>query len=117
MAHNPKENTMAETPQVVKDKLLHDFNEVVADTEQLLKSVAAAGGEKSQALRANVEQSLKLAKEKLRDIQDEATERTRAAAKKTDEYVHDHPWQSLAVVAGVAAVIGVVLGLLLNRRS
>jgi ElaB/YqjD/DUF883 family membrane-anchored ribosome-binding protein len=108
---------MVDTTQVAKEKLLHDFNEVVSDTEQLLKSVAAAGGEKTQALRANVEQSLKLAKEKLRDIQDEAVDRTRVAARKTDEYVHDHPWQSLAVVAGVAAVIGVVLGLLLNRRS
>jgi len=117
MHHKPKENAMTDTPQVAKDKLLHDFNEVVADTELLLKSVAAAGGEKTQALRANVEQSLKLAKERLREIQEDAAERTRAAAKKTDEYVHDHPWQSLAVVAAVAAVVGVVLGLLLNRRS
>jgi len=117
MAYNPKENAMTDTTQVAKEKLLHDFNEVVADTEQLLKSVAAVGGEKTQALRANVEQSLKVAKEKLREIQEDAAERTRAAAKKTDEYVHDHPWQSLAVVAGVSAVMGVVLGLLLNRRS
>jgi Uncharacterized conserved protein len=61
---------MTDTTQVAKEKLLHDFNEVVADTEQLLKSVAAVGGEKTQALRANVEQSLKVAKEKLRDIQE-----------------------------------------------
>ena len=108
---------MKDTTQVAREKLLQDFNEVVADTEQLLKSVANAGGEKTQALRANVEQSLKLAKEKLLEIQEETVERTRAAAKKTDEYVHDHPWQSLAVVAGVSAVVGVVLGLLLNRRS
>ena len=103
--------------QVTKDKLLKDFNEVVSDTEQLLKSVASAGNEKTQALKANVEQSLKLAKERLRELQDDAVDRTRAAAKRTDEYVHANPWQSIGVAAAVAAVVGIVLGLLLNRRS
>ncbi len=103
--------------QVGKDKLLHDFNEVITDTEQLLKSVASVGSEKTQALKANVEQSLKLAKERLRELQDDAVHRTRAAAKRTDQYVHDNPWQSLGIVAGIAAVVGIVLGLLLNRRS
>lgn len=103
--------------QVAREKLLNDFNEVVSDTEQLLKSVASAGGEKTQALRTNVEQSLKLAKERLREIQEGAAERTRAAAKATDEYVHVHPWQSIGIAAGIAAVLGLVLGLLLNRRT
>lgn len=100
-----------------RDKLVHDFNEVVADTEQLLKSVASAGGEKTQALRANVEQSLAVARERLKELQQEAAERTRAAATRADRYVHDNPWQSLGIVAAVAAVLGVVLGLLLNRRD
>ena len=102
---------------VAREKLLHDFNEVVADTEQLLKSVAAAGGEKTQALRTSVEQSLKVAKDRLRELQDQALERGRAAAKNADEYVHENPWRSMAIVAGISAVIGIVLGLLLNRRT
>jgi ElaB/YqjD/DUF883 family membrane-anchored ribosome-binding protein len=103
--------------QVARDKLLKDFNEVVSDTEQLLKSVASAGNDKAQTLKANVEQSLKLAKDRLRELQDEAVDRTRVAAKRTDEYVHTNPWQSIGIAAGVAAVIGIVLGLLLNRRT
>lgn len=102
--------------QVAKEKLLHDFNEVVTDTEMLLKSVASAGGEKTQALRASVEQNLKLAKERLSEFQDTAIERTRAAAKATDEYVHVNPWQSIAIAAGFGAIVGIVVGLLLNRR-
>jgi ElaB/YqjD/DUF883 family membrane-anchored ribosome-binding protein len=101
----------------VSGKLLKDFNEVVSDTEQLLKSVTSAGNEKTQALKANVEQSLKLAKERLHELQDEAVDRTRAAAKRTDEYVHANPWQSIGVAAAIAAVAGIVLGLLLNRRD
>jgi ElaB/YqjD/DUF883 family membrane-anchored ribosome-binding protein len=102
--------------QVAKDKLVNDFNAVVSDTEQLLKSVASAGGERTQALRANVEQNLRLAKERLNEFQDAAVQRTRAAAKATDEYVHTNPWQSIAIAAGLGAIIGIVVGLLLNRR-
>ena len=102
--------------KVAKEKLLQDFNEVVSDTEQLLKSVASAGGEKTQALRTSVEQNLKLAKERLNQFEHAAVERTRAAAKATDEYVHTNPWQSIAIAAGFGAILGIVVGLLLNRR-
>lgn len=107
---------MTDTTQLAREKLLKDFNDVVADTEQLLKSVAAAGGEKAQGVRAEVEKRLEAAKQRLHEMEATALERTRAAAQATDEYVHAKPWQSIAIVAGIAAVIGIVLGLLLNRR-
>lgn len=102
--------------QAAREKLREDFNEVVADTEQLLKTIATTGGEKTQALRESVEQKLKAARERLRELEEDALVRARAAAKATDAYVHGHPWQSIAIVAGIAAVIGIVVGLLLNRR-
>jgi ElaB/YqjD/DUF883 family membrane-anchored ribosome-binding protein len=107
---------MVQSTGVSRDKLIGDFNAVISDTEQLLKSLAAAGGEKSTALRASVEQNLKAARERLDELQVAALERTRAAAKATDEYVRDNPWQSMAVVGGLAALAGFVVGLLLNRR-
>jgi ElaB/YqjD/DUF883 family membrane-anchored ribosome-binding protein len=36
--------------------------------------------------------------------------RTRAAAKATDEYVHMHPWKAIGVAAGVGLVIGMLIG-------
>lgn len=101
---------------VTKDKLIEDFNAVISDTEQLLKSVAATGGEKAIALRASVEQNLKTARERLQNLEQAAAEKTRAAAKVTDEYVHVHPWQSIGIAAGISAIVGVVIGLLLNRH-
>jgi ElaB/YqjD/DUF883 family membrane-anchored ribosome-binding protein len=41
--------------EATKDQLIEQFNVVVAETEQLLKSVADAGGEKAGALRASVD--------------------------------------------------------------
>jgi ElaB/YqjD/DUF883 family membrane-anchored ribosome-binding protein len=101
---------------VTKDQLIEEFNTVVAETAQLLKSVANAGGEKAGAVRASVEQNLAIAKDRLRNLQQAATEKTQAAAQATDEYVHEHPWQAIGIAAGLNVVIGVAIGLLLNRR-
>jgi ElaB/YqjD/DUF883 family membrane-anchored ribosome-binding protein len=101
---------------VTKDQLIEQFNEVVTEAEQLIKSVATAGGEQAGAVRAGAEQGLAKARDRLRDLQHAATDRVEAAAKTTDAYVHEHPWQSIGVAAGVAVVASVVIGLLLNRR-
>lgn len=101
---------------VTKDQLIEEFNAVVADTEQLLKSMAAAGGEKASALRESAEQKLAVTKDRLRSLQHSVSERAGAAAKSTDEYAHEHPWQVIGIAAGLAAAVGVALGLLLNRR-
>ena len=102
--------------EVTKDQLIEEFHGVVTETEQLLKSVATAGGEKADALRTGVEQNLARAKERLHGYQQAAADRTRAAAKATDAYVHEHPWKALGAAAGLNVVLGVVLVLLLNRR-
>jgi ElaB/YqjD/DUF883 family membrane-anchored ribosome-binding protein len=100
------------TPEVTKEKLISDFKVVVADAEALLKASAGQGGEALAAVRSRVEQSLKVAKEKMLDVEEELLQKTKAAAKATDEYVHDHPWHAV----GIAAGIGLVVGMLIGRR-
>ena len=102
--------------QAARDKLLEDVSVVIADSEQLLKAMASAGGEKAQALRGDLERKLAVARERLDEIEEMARARAREAAKQADEYVHENPWQSLAIGAAVAALVGVLVGLLLNRR-
>lgn len=97
-------------------QLIDEFNTLVGETEQLLKYVANAGGEGAGALRASVEKNLSIAKHRLQNLQQAATQKTRAAAQATDEYVHESPWQAIGIAAGLSIVIGVVTGLLLNRR-
>ena len=78
--------------------------------------MANAGGEKAGAVRASVEENLAIATDRLRNLQQALTEKTRAAAQATDEYVHEHLWQAIGIAAGLNVVIGVVIGLMLNRR-
>ncbi len=102
--------------QVAKTRLLNDFHEIVADTEQLLKAVQSAGGDKAHALREGLEHKLKGVRERLDQLEATAARRARAATRATDEYVHVHPWQSITIATAVGGVVGVMVGLLLNRR-
>lgn len=104
--------TRSATTEVTKEKLISDFKVVVADAEALLKASAGQGGEALAAVRARVQDSLTVAKSKMLEAEEELLEKTKAAAKATDEYVHDHPWHAV----GVAAGIGLVIGMLIGRR-
>ena len=102
-------NTNAEV-DVTKEKLISDFKVVVADAEALLKASAGQGGEALASVRARVEDSLAAAKTKMLEAEEELLEKTKAAAKATDEYVHDHPWHAVGIAAGVGLVIGMLIG-------
>jgi|GraSoi_2013_40cm_1033754.scaffolds.fasta_scaffold111006_2 ElaB/YqjD/DUF883 family membrane-anchored ribosome-binding protein len=94
------------------EQLVDDFNKVVTDTEALLRALASVPGEKTASLRASVEENLGAAKKRVRELRGAAVEKTAAAARATDEYVHDNPWP----VIGVAAAVGLIVGLLLSDR-
>lgn len=98
--------------QLDKDQLINEFKAVVADAEALIKATANTGDTQLADLRAKAEESLRIAKDKMIDIQTEVVARTKAAARATDDYVHENPWRSI----GFAASLGVVVGLLISRR-
>jgi ElaB/YqjD/DUF883 family membrane-anchored ribosome-binding protein len=103
---------MDSTDIVTRDKLVSDLKVVVSDAEELLKLTAGQAGEKVAALRDKIQQGLTQAKSKLVELEGKAVEKTKAAARATDAYVHENPWKSVGVAAGV----GFLLGLLIGRR-
>lgn len=98
--------------EVTTDQLVADLKTVVEDAEALLRATSALTGEKIQEVRARAEESLRQAKVRLGEVEEEALRRAREIADAADEYVHENPWQSV----GIAAGIGLVVGLLLARR-
>jgi ElaB/YqjD/DUF883 family membrane-anchored ribosome-binding protein len=98
--------------EVTSEQLLTDFKVVVADAEALLKATANQDGEKLAEVRAKAEESLRVVKARMVDAQEALLAKTRAAAKATDVYVHENPWNAI----GIAAGIGLVLGFLIGRR-
>jgi ElaB/YqjD/DUF883 family membrane-anchored ribosome-binding protein len=103
---------MSEAKVVNKDQLIADMKVVVADAEELLRATASQAGEKVTALRGKIEDNLVKARASLADAQAAVIEKAKEAGHATDEYVHDNPWKSV----GIAAGIGLVIGLLIGRR-
>ena len=99
-----------------KEKLIKEFDSVVDQTQHLLKSVTAAGTGQADALKASVEDTFAAASERLVKIRTDALEQVGGAARATDEYVQGNPWRAVGIVAGLAAVTGLLAGLLLARR-
>jgi ElaB/YqjD/DUF883 family membrane-anchored ribosome-binding protein len=100
------------TPEVTTDQLVADLKTVMQDAEALLRATSAQTGEKIQEVRARAEASLRQAQVRLGQLEDEALKRAREVADATEDYVRENPWQSV----GIAAGIGLLLGLILSRR-
>ncbi len=97
--------------EVSKEKLMQDFRLVVTDAEELLRATAGIAGEKVSAARERIQENLAAAKVRLNEAESALIEKTEYAAKATDEYVHDNPWKAI----GVAASVGVIVGMLIGR--
>lgn len=95
-----------------ENKLYEDLQAVVRSAEDLLRATSTQTGEKLQEARARAEESLRIARARISEIEQEGVRRAREAAGATEAYVRENPWQSL----GVAAGIGLLLGLLVRRR-
>ncbi|WP_293765010.1 DUF883 family protein [uncultured Aquitalea sp.] len=95
-----------------KEQLLEDVREVLASTEDLLGAASDEGGEKARELRKRVAENLKVAKARLVEAEQVIVGKAKVAAKATDNYVHENPWKSIGIAAGV----GFLLGMLVSRR-
>ena len=97
---------------VTTEQLVDDLKVVMRDAEALIKATSTQTGEKIAEVRARAEESLRQAKVRLVEVEEEALRRAREVAEATEEYVRENPWQSLGIAAGV----GLVLGILIARR-
>lgn len=100
------------TKSSTRDKLLDDLRTVVSDAEQWLRQGSHLTGEEFLAAKERFERTLRIAKDDLVKLEETVVEKTKQAAKATDEYVHENPWKSV----GLGVAIGVVVGMLISRK-
>jgi ElaB/YqjD/DUF883 family membrane-anchored ribosome-binding protein len=91
------------------DRLMSDLRAVLEDAEALLTATAGQAGERIQKARERATETVKQARERLGEAQDQVVKQAKYAAKHTDRYVHDNPWQAVGIAAGVAFIIGVLV--------
>jgi len=106
---------MSDTGHVLRDgkkQLAKDFQAVVDDAEELLRHAARSTGEGYDEARARLEKALDAARTEIKSMEDAVTDGAKRAARATDGYVHEHPWEAIGIGAG----IGLLLGMLIARR-
>jgi ElaB/YqjD/DUF883 family membrane-anchored ribosome-binding protein len=92
-----------------KEKLIADMKVVVADAEEILRATAGVAGEKMAELRVRIGESLQDAKLRLEDAEAIVIDKTKAAAMAADDYVNENPWQAVGIAAGVGLLLGVII--------
>ena len=102
----------AQPVSVTGERLIAQVKALAYDVEELLKATADQTGARIAAARARAEASLRRAQEDAAQAGREVGRHARIAARATDRYARDNPWQ----LAGLALVVGFALGYL-GRRS
>lgn len=103
---------MSEMTDASREKMMADLRLVLTDAEELLRLAATDAGEKFSDVRARMGERVTAARARFTELEGSVLEKARETAKRTDAYVHEHPWESV----GVAAGIGLLVGLLIGRR-
>lgn len=97
---------------LAKCRITGDIKTVIGDSEDLLKAAANVSGEGFAVAREKFEGKIRSAKTRLAEAAQPAIDKARETAAATDDYVRDHPWKTI----GVAAAVGVLIGILTARR-
>ena len=95
-----------------RDQLMNDLKSVISDAEGWLRNSSLTGDD-LRAAKEKFERTLSSAKDNVIYYQGAVVEKTKEAAKATDEYVHENPWRSVAI----GATIGLLLGVAISRKD
>lgn len=91
----------------VGDGTADDVRALLKDLEVALKE---GKNDDVGALRARIEGRLADARSTLDDVQSGIRQKITAVATTTDDYVRDRPWETVGAVAGLAFLLGIIVG-------
>src|SRR5688572_20813845 len=92
-----------------------ELNRVVAQAEELLKTLGEEGGAAAEAVRQRVLRTVSQAKVRLAEAGDRVRGAATDAARNTDAYVHENPWRAIAYGAAIGAAFALIATALSRR--
>lgn len=101
---------MPEVADSSKQKFVSDMKVVVSDAEEILRATAGVAGERMVDLRERIGERLRDAKLRIADAEAALVDKTKAAARATDDYVNENPWQAVGIAAGIGLLLGIIIG-------
>jgi len=99
--------------RAAKDYANGQINSFIANVEDLTHALKDVDTPEIARVKAKVKIALAAAKSAMSDGAAQVRSQARQVTKTTDTYVRDNPWQ----VVGIAALIGIPVGILATRRS
>ena len=94
---------------VTSEDLYEQLQTVIRETEALLQASASYAGDKVGQTRERAGETLRSAKARLADMQEDLSDRADDYFKTGRRYVRSNPWQSVGIAAGIGLVLGALL--------
>lgn len=95
------------------DKVSTEFSHFLSDIEDLVKASTSVTGEELEQVRAKINDSISAAKASINHTSATVSGAAKKSAAVANTYAHEKPWQVIAA----SALVGIVFGALLARRS
>lgn len=95
-----------------REKLAENLKQMVSEADNLLAKAERSGTDQLKTAREKFDTQLRHAKDELRRLENKALDQAKHAARVTDHAVQDHPYAAMGLAAGV----GVLIGMLISRR-
>ena len=96
----------------IKRSAAPEFADLIADVEDLVQKVGHIADVEVTQVRERLREKIAVAKDSLAKEGIQIVAVARNAAGAADDYVHENPWKS----TGMAALAGIVLGLIIFRK-
>jgi ElaB/YqjD/DUF883 family membrane-anchored ribosome-binding protein len=93
--------------------ITQEFQNFVADMEDLIKASTSLTGDDLARAKANLAARVAAAKAFVEEMPGAISDRARNTVKVADDYVREQPWQAM----GMTAAVGLLIGFLLGRRG
>jgi ElaB/YqjD/DUF883 family membrane-anchored ribosome-binding protein len=107
-----KPSSPVEHSEISSEQLIGDFKALMADAEALIKATASHEDGAIAAVRSKASETLANAKENLSMLEGPLVDKAKVMAQGADDFVHRNPWEAV----GVAAGLGLLIGLLIRRH-
>ncbi len=92
-----------------RERVIADLKMLMRDSEDLLKATAGDVSEKAKEARTRIAAALERAKSTCGEMQEQTAASAKAAARRADTTIRQHPYESLGLAFGVGLLIGVLV--------
>ena len=93
--------------------ITREFQNFVADMEDLIKASTSLTGDDFARAKANLSARVAAARAFVEEMPGAISDRAGNTVKVADDYVREQPWQAI----GITAAVGMLIGFLLGRRG